>query len=393
MKQYMVYGAVLAAVITGTGNGKAELLDKVALHGFGSWAAGMTNNENRYFLWTEDGNFEHLEAGLGIQAELYETVSVYVQASFNSTWLRTEAKMDYAFAEWSLSDQLNFRGGKVNAPFMLYSELYDARTARPFFNPPLGIYNLGAEAYKGLGLTGTFTLAQDWAILYDLYGGTMVQHSNRRISYDDVDDIWHLENPDQAVENMLGGRIMVTPPLDGLRIGLSAYSGDQKYYQHDSLTEYEEEWEDETLFNTLQQPVFVGLSIEYVLDTWELRSEYLLTSQDDPGYQRNSVYAEAAYRFTEHWQAAVRYEYSTVNEFPDQGFLDDFDSLREHKELVLGLNYWFTPGLAVKCSYHLVQGNSFTGPADDDEYKARLIAGSFNEDETQLFLFGVQFSF
>ncbi|MCI5164429.1 MAG: hypothetical protein D3917_20940 [Candidatus Electrothrix sp. AX5] len=128
-------------------------------------------------------------------------------------------------------------------------------------------------------------------------------------------------------------------------------------------------------------------------DTWELRSEYLLTHQDDPRYQANKVYAEAAYRFTEHWQAAVRYEHNTVDDFPDQGFLYEFDSLREHKELVLGLNYWFTPRLAVKGSYHMVQGNRFTGPADDGEYEEGLVEGRFNEEETQLFLFGLQFSF
>ncbi|MCI5159535.1 MAG: hypothetical protein D3906_14105, partial [Candidatus Electrothrix sp. AUS1_2] len=67
--------------------------------------------------------------------------------------------------------------------------------------------------------------------------------------------------------------------------------------------------------------------------------------------------------------------------------------LREHKELVLGLNYWFTPRLAVKTSYHQVQGNRVTVPADDEQYGEGLREGRFNEEETQLFLFGVQFSF
>ena len=400
----MMFCAVLTGVVTGTANGNAELIDKVSLHGFGSWAAGQTNNENRYFLWDEDGNLEHLEAALNIQAEVYDTVSVYVQASFDRTWLGTDPNLDYAFAEWSFSDLLTFRGGKVNAPFMLYSEIYDVRTVRPFFNLPLGIYHdAGAEAYKGIGLTGTFSPHEDWEVQYDFYGGIMVQHLNRKISYsytetnDDgtpgFEDNWYLEIPDQVVEKMVGGRIMVNPPFDGLRFGLSAYTGEQKYYESGSLTEYEEQWASEELFNTLDEPVFVGLSVEYVSEIWELRGEYLLTYQDNPEYQSNKAYAEAAYRFTEHWQAAVRYEHNTVDEYPDQGFLHDFDSLREHKELAIGLNYWFTPRLAVKGSFHMVQGNSFTGPADDNVYREGLATDSFNEEETQLFLFGVQFSF
>lgn len=403
MKKQMISYAVLTILTAAAGSGQAQILDNVALHGFGSWAAGKTNNENRYFIWDKDGNYEHLEAALNIQAEVYDDVTAYVQGSFERTWLGTETDVDYAFAEWRFSDMLTFRGGKVNAPFMLYSEIYNVRTVRPFFNLPAGIYHdAGAEAYKGIGLTGTFSPHKDWKLQYDFYGGTMVQHPNRRISYQeayydeeygDIQENWYLEVPDQAVEQMIGGRIMVSPPLDGLRFGLSAYTGDQKYYENDSLTEYEQKWKNEKLFNTLEEPVFVGLSAEYISDRWELRSEYLLTCQDDPEYQSNKIYAEAAYRFTEHWQAAVRYEHNTVDEFPAQALLADFASLMEHNELVFGLNYWFTPKLALKGSFHLVDGNSFAVPADDEEYMTGLSEGYFKDEQTQLFLLGLQFSF
>lgn len=434
MKKHILCCTVLTVAITGAGNGNAELADKVSLHGTGSWAAGMTDNENRYFLWTEDGNLEHVEAALNIQAQVYETVSVYVQASFDRTWVGTDAAVDYAFAEWSFSDQLSFRGGKVNAPFMLHSDIADTRTALPFFNLPLGIYhNAGVDAYKGIGLTGTVSLPGAWTVQCDIYGGTIEQHPDRKVSYKyevvtddegyyfiddkgnplDVKEYWYLEVPDQAVEKMIGGRIMVSPPLEGLRFGLSAYTGDQKYYESGSLTEHEEKFKDEALVDTVEDPIFAGVSIEYLSDRWEMRSEYLLTHQDDPSYQADRAYAELAYRFTEHWQVAVRYEHNTVNEFAVQGgllfydeifgesvresvrenYIGDFESLREHKELVLGLNYWFTPRLAVKGSYHRIQGNRVTVPADDEKYREGLWDGRFNEEETQLFLFGVQFSF
>lgn len=394
MKKYIISCAVLIAMIAGAGSGQSQLLDKISLHGFGSWAGGMTNNENRYFLWNEDGNVEHIEAALNIQAELYDNVSVYVQTSFDRTWLGKKTDLDYAFAEWSFSDLLTFRAGKVNAPFMLYSEVYDVRTVRPFFNLPLGIYHdMGAEAYKGIGLTGTFFLHREWQVQYDIYGGAMTQRSNRRISYGRAEGSWYFDIPDQSVEKMIGGRFFISPPLEGMRFGLSAYTGNQKYYNANSLTEYEKKWKNDELFNTMDKPVFFGLSAEYIDDTWELRCEYLRNFQDDPEYLSNKIYAEAAYRFTKHWQAAVRYEYNTVENFPVQDFLANFDSLREHKEVVFGLNYWFTPRLVLKGSFHLVQGNSFTTPADDDDYRAGLKQGSFNEEETQLVLLGVQFSF
>ncbi|MCI5189695.1 MAG: hypothetical protein D3905_07820 [Candidatus Electrothrix sp. AS4_5] len=255
MKKYIISCVVLTAMITGAGSGQSQLLDKISLHGFGSWAGGMTNNENRYFLWNEDGNVEHVEAALNIQAELYDKVAVYVQTSFDRTWLGTETDLDYAFAEWSFSDLLTFRAGKVNAPFMLYSEVYDVRIIRPFFNLPLGIYHdMGAEAYKGIGLTGTFSPHQGWQIQYDIYGGTMTQHPNRRISNytwldEDEEREWYFfEIPDQSVEKMIGGRLFISPPLEGMRFGFSAYTGEQKYYESDSLTEYEEYWTSDELF-------------------------------------------------------------------------------------------------------------------------------------------------
>ena len=66
-------------------------------------------------------------------------------------------------------------------------------------------------------------------------------------------------------------------------------------------------------------------------------------------------------------------------------------SLLGHSETVFGLNYWFDHNFVLKGSFHLVDGNLFAGP-DDEEFGQVLLAGTL-DDRTNLFLIGAQFSF
>lgn len=99
------------------------------------------------------------------------------------------------------------------------------------------------------------------------------------------------------------------------------------------------------------------------------------------------AYIETAYRFTEHWQAAARYEFADFNSEVDFST----DSVLEHEEIALGLNYWFNPNLVFKLSYHLVNGNRFASPGNFGDYVMAAQQGF--DEETHLILIGTQFSF
>jgi long-subunit fatty acid transport protein len=103
------------------------------------------------------------------------------------------------------------------------------------------------------------------------------------------------------------------------------------------------------------------------------------------------VYLEAAYRMTSHWQVAARYEYATYD-VPSLVSLPVPDSIYDHQEMIVGLNYWLNPNLVVKCSYHLIKGNRLAFPETVMDYLQSLQQGSF-EEQTNLILIGVQFSF
>ncbi|MCW5213121.1 hypothetical protein VU04_09455 [Desulfobulbus sp. TB] len=391
--KYLVTGcmAILVNTLLSPNIGYTELLDKVSVHGFGSWLYGQTNNDNEHFLggWDSDGNANYFNFSLNVRAEISENLTAYIQPAFEEINGNREANVDYAFAEWFISDLLAVRGGKIKAPLMLMNEVHDVGTVRPFLLHPVGVYSdATAEDFQGIGLTGVYypDFNSDWFFSYDVYVGFTDIKETIEKERDGLDSITKTSR--YTIDEMLGGRFLIHPPIDGLRFGLSAYTGNQEFSytkrgnisRHDSGDAY-----------------VIGGSIEYLSTQWELRGEYLIMTKDSETYnnktekisiyeeERDTFYLEAAYRLTEYWQVAARYE---VLDYPEcyKNFPPDH-SLQESKEYTFGLNYWVRPTLVIKSSVTYIEGNQNVFPDQALEDMNNL------EEETVLALFGVQFSF
>jgi hypothetical protein len=356
-----------------TADASAQRMDTVALHGFGGWAYGKTDNENQYLVGHDEGNYDNVNFSLNISANPYERLSLYIQAGYTESRDEDDVGLDYAFAEWYFSDMLTFRVGKVKAPFMLYTEVYDVGTIRPFFTLPQGVYRqFAAEAYKGVGITGSLYTKHGWELQYDMYGGKLSLLPNL---YIDIEEFrFDVANP--VGNDLIGGRLKVQTPLPGLNVAFSAYTGEFEFEQEELPID--------------DRYIFIGASAEYLSDRLRICSEYL-TQKESSKIVVDVVYVEAAYRFTDHWQAAARYEFADF-EIDDPYFQYSPESLFEHEEIVLGLNYWLNPNLVFKCSYHIVDGNRFAFPENIQDYLESFLQGSF-EETTHLILLGAQFSF
>jgi len=354
-------------------NSYAYTVGNVSIHGFGGWAYTKTDNENSYLNGTKDGNYETFNFSLNISAKPYEQLTIYIQPGFNEDRNENEVEMDYAFAEWSFSDALKFRAGKVKAPFMFCTEVYDVGTIRPFFFLP-GLYQeLVAEAYKGGGITGSFT-RWEWELMYDIYGGKL----DLLPKYVYTSQAYDFVSTTPIVSDMIGGRMIINPPLEGIGFGFSFYTGDTEF-ERDGLPNDESIADKYTIF---------GFSGEYQTDSWRVRCEYLL-QKDSPKLDMDLFYAETAYKFTEHWQLALRYEFANFSVNTSE--IQSIDTLTKHREIALGFNYWFNSNLIFKCSYHYIYGNLLADPETPEEYIMALMQG-FDKD-TSLIVFGVQFSF
>lgn len=374
MKDKTVYLGVFMMIFLWVSDVHAVTIGQVALHGFGGWAYGRTDNENWYLVGNEDGNYDHVSFSLNISTNPYERLSVHVQPSYIEDSDGHEVGLDYAFAEWFVSEALSFRVGKVKAPFMIYTEIYDVGTLRPFFTLPQGVYHeIAAEAYNGVGITGSFPFGSGWEVMYDLYGGELNLQPNRAM----IPEVQRFVSVTPIVNDMIGGRLTLQTPVDGLALGFSSYTGDVEIEINDVVQED---------YPLNDRYLLFSASAEYVTDRWLARSEYLM-QKESPKMKADVAYIETAYRFTEHWQAAARYEFADFNTEMDLGV----DTLLEHEEIALGLNYWFNPNLVFKLSYHIVNGNRFASPGDPENY---LIAAQRGfDEETHLILIGTQFSF
>lgn len=356
---------------------QAQFMNNVAIHGFGGWAYGKTDNENQYLVGNEDGSYDHVSFSLNITARPYEQLSLYLQPSYSEGVTEFEEKdvnLDYAFAEWYFSDTFILRVGKVKAPFMLYTEIYDVGTVRPFFFLPQGVYQqLSAEAYKGVGLTGSLFSKEGWELQYDLYGGKLNVQSNPFVN----PQTFEFVEVTPVINDLIGGRLSLQTPVTGLNAAVSSFAGNFEM--------------DNPVLSLDEHYVIVGPSLEYASEHWKICSEYL-TQVDSSKISLDSIYLEASYQVTEHWQLAARYEHTDVeiDMPPDLDYVPS--STYDHQETVFGLNYWLNPNLVFKLSYHIVEGNRFAFPEDGAKYLQHTLDGNF-EETTHLVLVGTQFSF
>jgi len=344
------------------------------IHGFGGWAYARTNH-NMYLGGLPEGNYRRSDLSLNLQDQVSDRLRIVMQTDWTESENGDSTSLDFAFAEWRLSEKLRIRGGQIKLPFGIYSEIFDVGTLRPFLALPQAVYGpigITGENYQGIGITGALSGRSGWSYGYDLYAGGLNLEEfvppeaflrGQSVASSSTD------NQEESVRDLLGGRFTVRSPLDHLEFGASAYSG--------KLNE-----------SGSPRHSVGAASVSYLDDRWSIRTEY--------AYERSSrdltvrgFYVEPAFRITQHWQVAGQYNnlqssLSGVTNPSEPSFLN-------HREAALGLNYWLSPKLVLKTSLHQVDGNRFAGPAP--ETFAQLVAAGQLQHKTALFMFGVNFSF
>jgi hypothetical protein len=378
--QHRVRVLIVIALLVGHLSAGAATVAGVNLHGFGGWAYGKTDNANRYLVGNKDGDYNNVDFALNLTANPYEKFFLHIQPSYTETSAGNKTGLDFAFAEVAFSEAVIARIGKIKVPFMLYTEVYKVGTIRPFFMLPQGIYyDATAEAYKGLGLTGSLYTSPNWELVYDVYGGKISLQPAIIPSFQQEQLVLTSVSP--SSKDFIGGRLLVHTPIEGLSFGSASYLGDFEFAVNGHVLED---------FVAAGRSLFIGAFAEYLSDRWWVRSEAVGT-RANPGTSEDMAYGEVAYKLTSHWQVASRYEFVKMH-----WKTDDFQYLptssNEHQEVALGLNYWLNPDMVFKLSYHRVDGNRFAHPDTSGSFLEVIQKNKF-DDPTQLVMFGVQFSF
>lgn len=376
--RFMVF--ILLAVLTAIPASTARAHSgPVEIHGFGGWSYNRSNtSENRYLSSSKEGEAGYANMALAFSARTSNhfrvNAQVWWEQCLDEEWTTV---IDYAFGEWRYSDALKLRAGQVKHPFGIYTEVFDVGTLRPFFWLPQSLYGpagIVSESYRGAGLTGSLLPSGEWSVDYDLYGGEMAIESPNFASIyaaaiDDDDDGEASEEAEEEVElrDLVGCRVTVTMPGSAFRLGVSSYAGKEGGG--------EQEWHS-----------VVGGHAEYLALRWQIRGECVYRVES-PAVDAVAAYVEAAGRLHGPWQVAARADYSKTR--LDGEVEESASSLRDHRDLSLGLNYWFSSDFVIKLSTSWIEGNRFARP----ENIRAAIEGEGLSRESRLVTLGAQFAF
>ncbi len=379
----LVLGLVVPSGVAG------ELMDNVSIHGFGGWGYGETDGY-RCSIGNEDGNYDNASFNLNLTASPIENLKINAQVEWKDGVNGSETGLDYAFAEWTFSDALKIRVGKVKSPVGIYSEIYDVGTLRPFFTLPVSSYgtaSMATKAYLGLGLKGALFSDKNWSVDYDLYGGKFEVFSYNfwSVAFDmtTMSMVPVMSTFEPEYEDVIGGRFILNTPLAGLSFGLSAFTGDA-YMKKDGIRV------DPGVALMYGKHYSYTLHGEYWSDSISIRSEYKkMAKNSGEDIETESVFLEASYLFLEHWQIATLYDQLDID-LLGRNSAPPLKSLMEHEEFAFGLNYWFSPNFVLKASYHWIDGNFVASP--EDQILNAIMTGNIDE-KTEMFVLGAQFSF
>ncbi|WP_158623664.1 hypothetical protein [Corallococcus llansteffanensis] len=340
---------------------------KLFIHGYGHLSTGRTW-ENVYLGANEDLGLHDVGSTLLFRALPTQKLTLNTQFSFEKEPGETLGlEVDYAFAQWAFSDLLRLRVGRNQLPLALYSEIYDVGTLRPFNALPQGTYgptSIGVENYDGLGLTGRVNLPGEWMLEYDAYGGFL---DLKDALAEDCESA--LEGVCVVESQVAGGRLALGTPWEGLRFTTSGFVS-----RSPEVTDGEH-----------RVLGVVGLGSEYLGESLWVRAEFFNLFSEEA--HTRTGYLEVAYFLTPHWQVSGRVEGSR-SWLPTPAPEALLTYLR-HREAAVGVNYWFSPQLVFKASFHNVIGNRFAQPAPSDDVTSAL----YPEPHTRLVSLGTQFSF
>ena len=373
----------------------------VVIHGFGGWSYGKTNN-NPYLSGNKQGNYSHANFYLNVNANLSQRLSIISQIGTVQSDIDKEGTkffFDYAFAQWSLSDSVKIRMGKVKHPFGIYGEVNKVGTLRPFYHLPQGTYGPHAtvgEGVNGFSLTGSLITKKRFELSYDIYFGQLRADANIAnicgfvISQNPVyynDEIRHLE---RVTDDLVGGRLTIMLPVEGITLGVSGYVGNINKIEPEGAPGYDGPSNCMNFFfEFLISKILFRSEYSYIKNEFDMGSDSLIPRMQP---KQKSFYVEAAVKLSNQLQVVARYDWfhDYIKELDMKIMPLFWQEYVKHRDIAFGFNYWFSPNLVIKLSYHMVNGIRYNWPEFDDI--PAFLAGDF-ENKSNLIQLGTQFSF
>jgi hypothetical protein len=295
----------------------ANVLD---IHGYGHQLYLQTS-KNAYLGADKDGSFQDNLLALVVTASVAPKTKVWAQItansgeSFNADWFYVDHTFD---ANWSM------RIGKALLPVGFYNEIVDARLLQKSSVLPL-VYqpdtDLVDEAFGGVG--GTWTKDTSAGRLnVDAFGGHIVEHAAVASS--------------QKQKGLVGFRIDYAPPIEGLRLMVSAAAKTNR--------------ENTATADTKKN--YALLSAEWARNNLDLKAEYGRTRSSTADQVENVTvyYVQAGYDLNDAWSVFGRYDSLSAPA------LSAISAANSQKTFAAGVTYKLNGNISLRLENHFNKG-------------------------------------
>lgn len=313
----------------------ASAQERVQVHGFLTQGYGEASDYPIYGISTKGtGDYRTL----ALQGRLFLTSSDQVVAQFSHQRLGTSNFMrfeDDVALDW-LFYQKRFLGnslrvGRVPMPRGLFNEVRDVGVILPFFRASKAFYSEGVETIEGATLGRSFGLGS-WMVDATVYGGNFNVKA-------EVTDQSGLTVASDDVRKAVGGQVMVTTPIPGVRFGGSAVTS--KYKNSDESFQ---------IFTASGDATFENVFV---------RGEYEVARNDSFNYL--AYYGQGGVHVWRGLWLNGQAEFNT-NTIKISGLGElSIDAIKDY---AVGANYRFNTHLVFKSEWHTFEGYQVGVPVD-----------------------------
>lgn len=351
---------------------------KIDFHGFASQGF-LASTDYDYLGKTTDGSFQFTELGLNASYSPFNRTRITVQGfAFDTGKVgNLEPFLDYASIEYTFSDYLGIRAGRVRKPGGIYNHIQDLDLARTFVLLPQGTYDARwrdfSTSVDGGLIFGTVPLGKAGSLSYEAFSGLVNLSDEGGVAQ------WIMDGNAGTFDGFgkplsSGGQLWWNTPVNGLRAGL--YFGYMSQFQFDLTTPVSPVGPAGPInaYAGSNAEVFLQqYSLEYVWKQWTFQAEYSTyryrgyttvnvlsgnipvapTSVTRALTEPDSWYASAAYRFNDWFEAGTYYSELYADKDSRTGGPDS-----SQKDLALSFRFDPKPWWILKLEGHYIRGTA-----------------------------------
>lgn len=349
---------------------------RVEFHGFASQGF-LASTDYNYLGSTKDGSFQFNEFGLNASYAPFERTRIRAQGFMFDLGdvNNNQAFLDYASVEYTFSDMVGVRGGRIRRPGGIYNHIQDVDLARTAVLLPQGIYDARwrdfSTSIDGGMVFGSVPLAGAGALGYEAFGGYMNLDEKGGVAHNIRDGL-----PPAPLATLLGiesslitgAQLWWNTPLDGLRLGAS---GGQvwDFGWNLRLDPAVTSLPVAVTRHTESDIPYVYISAEYLWKGWTFQTEYysiFVNFKDSIGgtqtggdhYANDAWYFGASYRVNDWLELGSYYTESYADTADRRGHNRGVSSDAYQKDTALSARFDFTDWWLFKVEGHWIRGTS-----------------------------------